>query len=285
MKLEDLSLIVYDCEVIAHDFMVDFKSFGGEHVSLWNDGRAIRDFIEDNDEAVFVGFNNKHYDQHIVKAICVGCEPEEVKEINDWIIAGGTPWEHPFLRDARFWFSNTDLMDDMQKGMSLKAIEGHLGMSIVESSVPFDIQTKLTPEQRDEVTRYCRYDVDATEELLKLRWDYLQTKMHLAELGGINQKKALSKTDPMLAAEYMQAKRIPHIEDKERDYAFPERLDYSYIPDDIIEFFKQIWDESIPLEELFKTSFDCEIGGCPVRYAWGGAHGALPKYKERATCF
>ena len=34
MKLEELRLIVYDCEVFAHDFMVDFKPFGGEHVSL-----------------------------------------------------------------------------------------------------------------------------------------------------------------------------------------------------------------------------------------------------------
>ena len=68
-------------------------------------------------------------------------------------------------------------MDDMQKGLSLKAIEGHLGMSIEESSIPFDIDRLLTYDELKELTLYCKHDVEATARLVELRKDYLETKV------------------------------------------------------------------------------------------------------------
>lgn len=288
MQLDDLKLIVYDFEVFAHDWLVVFKDHGsGEYTSLWNDPSEFAAFMTLNDDAVFVGFNSKHYDSIIAKAIVSGCTPEEVKEVNDYIIESGNPgWMHPYLNkdgQKRFWFNNSDLMDDMMKDTSLKSIEGHLGMSVEESSVDFTYAEKLDDRQREEVERYCRHDVDATEKLLGLRRDYLETKMHLAGMAELDQIRALNMTDPMLAAAFMGAERVSGIEDDERDYEFPDRLDYSHIPTEVMAFFERIWDEDIPDEELFKSKLEIEIGGCPTVYGFGGIHGALPKYRQTAT--
>ncbi|WP_165170621.1 ERF family protein [Adlercreutzia sp. ZJ242] len=312
MALNDYEIIVYDCEVFAYDWLFVFKDYkSGEYTSFWNDPDGLAEFMEENEEAVFAGFNNKHYDQYILKAIVAGCDPEQVKEVNDWIIGtDNQPWEHPYLNGFFYKFHNTDLMDDTQKGTSLKSIEGHLGMGIEESTVDFRIEKKLTKKQRAEVEKYCRHDVDATTELLKIRWDYLETKLHLAGLADIDPYDALGMTDPKLAAalfgadqRYLQAGIAQGIEDRlgreaaelasedylaypadydERDYRFPDRLDYDLVPDEVVAFFKRIADTSIDDEELFSSTLECEIGGCPVVYAFGGIHGALPKHKERA---
>lgn len=284
MELNDLDLIVYDCEVFAHDWLVVFNESNGNFRSFWNDPAGLKEYMEAHDESVFVGFNSKHYDQYIVKAIVAGCEPEEVKEVNDFIIESDEPpWSHPYIADSRFWFNGSDLMDDMQKGTSLKSIEGHLGMSVEETTVDFTYTEKLSDKQRAEVEHYCKHDVAATMKLLDIRWDYLETKMHLAQMAGLDPIKALNKTDPMLAADFMGARAVADIGEDTHDYVFPDRLDYRFVPQDIQDFFAQIYDLRIPDDELFSTKLETEIGGCPTVYGWGGVHGALPKYKQQAT--
>ncbi len=283
MELSELEIQVFDCEVFAHDWLFCFKRRGSdERFSVWNDPEALGEFVGDHGEAVLAGFNSKHYDQYILKAVMAGCEPEEVKEVNDWIIGGGTPWEHPFLKGFFMQLRHTDLMDDMQMGMSLKAIEAHLGMSIVESSVPFDIDRPLTPEEREEVERYCWHDVEAAEALLELRADYLDTKLHLAELADLDPFKALGMTDPKLTAAMLHAEPVPGIEADERDYEFPDRLDYDAVPSDVTAFFERIRAPDVTDEELFASQHVHEFAGCEATFAFGGMHGALPQCRLEA---
>lgn len=283
MELCDLDIRAFDCEVFAHDWLFCFERRGtGERFSVWNDGGAVRDFLDAVDGAVLCGFNSKHYDQYILKAVLAGCDPEQVKEVNDWIIAGNTPWEHPYLEGWFMQLDQTDLMDDMQVGTSLKAIEGHLGRSIVESSVPFDIDRPLTPEEREEVERYCWEDVDATLALLEIREDYLATKLHLASYADIDPVKALGMTDPKLAAAIFKADPIADIAEDERDYVFPDRLDYGVIPPDVTGFFERIRDPAVGDEELFKSQHVHRFAGCDVTFAFGGLHGAVPKLRAEA---
>ncbi|MEC4272927.1 ERF family protein [Adlercreutzia sp. R25] len=283
MELADLDIRVFDCEVYAHDWLFCFKRRGAdERFSVWNDAGAVRDFLDGADGAVLCGFNSKHYDQYILKAVLAGCEPEEVKDVNDWIIAGNTPWEHPYLRGLFTALPQTDLMDDMQVGTSLKSIEAHLGRGIVETSVPFDIDRPLTPAEREEVERYCWEDVDATEALLELRGDYLATKLHLASYADIDPVRALGMTDPKLAAAIFKAEAIADIAEDERDYEFPESLDYGVVPADVVEFFERIRDPSVGDEELFKSQHVHRFAGCDVTFAFGGLHGAVPKLRAEA---
>src|SRR5690606_33139698 len=81
------------------------------------------------------------------------------KEINDYIIVKNKPgWKFSSLLN-QVPLNNYDVMTSFH---SLKQLEGFMGNNIKESSVPFDIDRKLTPEEIEETVKYCRHDVEQT---------------------------------------------------------------------------------------------------------------------------
>jgi hypothetical protein len=269
----------YDTEVFAHDWIVVFKSKHGVYSVFHNDNEGVRDFVKDEDN-IFCGFNTKHYDQYIIKAICGGLSPEEIKQVNDWIIGGEQGWECPLLNGVYLRFNNVDIMDDMQMGLSLKAFEGHLGeLSIEESDVDFNLDRHLTQDELKLTVHYCMHDVDATEKLTSLRKDYLNNKMYLGGLTGIEPTKALAMTNAKLTAAYLDARKQKAFDD-EREYVYPTNLRREYIPKEVFDFFDRLYDKSIPDEELFKSKLNITVGECPVTLGFGGIHGAIPFYQE-----
>ncbi len=272
----------YDTEVFAHDFIVVFKARDtGEHTIFHNDNVGVRNFI--TDDAIYCGFNSKGYDQYIIKAICAGLSTEEIKQVNDWIIGGGQGWQCPLLDGVFFRFNNVDIMDDMQMGLSLKAIEGHLGMSIEETEVDFNLDRPLTQEELALTIKYCKHDVDATEKVTDIRENYLNNKVYLGGLKDIEPTKALAMTNAKLTAAYLDANKVLENEElamDERDYKYPENLLTEYIPQEVIDFFNGLYDKNIPSEELFKSKLNIEVGGCPVTLGFGGIHGAIPFHQE-----
>lgn len=270
-----MRLISYDCEVFAYDWLVTLKDKEtGIYTCIWNDNEALKMAL--SDDCIYVGFNSKHYDQYIIKAIAAGFAPEEIKKVNDYIIAGGQGWQCPLLDGIYFRFSNVDIRDDTQQGLSLKAIEGHLGMSVKESSVPFDIDRPLTPEEKAETEFYCKHDVDTAERLIDIRKDYLKNKINLGRLAGLDEVKAMGMTNAKLTAAMLKATKKPH--DDERKYVYPDNLRKEYIPSEVFAFFDRMYDFSIPDSELFKGKFNLNIGECPVTLGYGGIHGAIPNF-------
>jgi hypothetical protein len=268
-------LISYDCEVFAYDWLVTLKDKEtGIYTCIWNDNEALKMAL--SDDCIYVGFNSKHYDQYIIKAIAAGLIPQEVKQVNDYIIAGGQGWQCPQLADYYFRFNNVDIRDDTQQGLSLKAIEGHLGMSVKESSVPFDIDRPLTSEEKAETEFYCKHDVDTAERLIDIRKDYLKNKINLGRLAGLDEVKAMGMTNAKLTAAMLKATKKPH--DDERKYVYPSNLRKEYIPSEVFAFFDRMYDFSIPDSELFKGKFNLNIGECPVTLGYGGIHGAIPNF-------
>ena len=270
-----MRLITYDCEVFAHDWIVIFKDYETKQFTvIHNDNTALK-VCFDNDN-VFCGFNSKGYDQYIIKAICAGFTPEEVKKVNDWIIAGNQGWECPLLSGVRFWFNNIDIKDDMQMGLSLKAIEGHLGMDICESEVDFTLERPLTPEELEDTIKYCKHDVDATEKIIDLRKNYLQNKINIGKLAGLDEVKAMSMTNAKLTAALLKAKLVEH--DDERAYQYPQNLRKEYIPAEVFEFFDRMKDASLSDKDVFTGKLNISIGECPVTIGYGGIHGAIPNF-------
>ena len=269
----------YDTEVFAHDFIVVFKDKEThEHTVFHNDNIGVKNFI--TDDAIYCGFNSKNYDQYIIKAICEGFSPEEVKQVNDWIIGGGQGWECPLLNGVFFRFNNVDIMDDMQMGLSLKAIEGHLGdLSIEETEVDFNLDRPLTSDEIALTINYCKHDVDATERVTDIRKNYLNNKVYLGGLKGIEPTKALAMTNAKLTAAYLDARREFDFND-EREYKYPENLRREYIPKEVFDFFDRLYDSSISDEELFKSKLNITVGECPVTLGFGGIHGAIPFHQE-----
>lgn len=275
----DINLIIYDCEVFKYDWVIVFKDNKTEtYTVIHNDNEALRMSINDD---IYIGFNSKHYDQYIIKAIAADFTPEEVKKLNDYIMGDGQGWEYPQLQDFYFSFNNIDIRDDMQNTLSLKSIEGHLRLPIRESNVDFDIDHSLSKEELEEVIKYCKYDVDSTDEIVKLRSDYLKTKANLGKRAGIDIVKAMAMTNAKLTAQMLGAKFVSR--DDGREYDYPPELELAVIPSEVIDFFNTIYDKSIPDDELFKTSLDIVIGDMPCTYAWGGVHGSQSKYHEEST--
>ena len=270
-----MKLFIYDMEVFAYDWLAVFKdTANGEYTIIHNDPDAVREFI--SDDAVYCGFNSKFYDQYIVKAICSGLSPEEVKEVNDFIIGGGLGWEAPLLRGVYHRFNNIDIRDDMQMGLSLKAIEGHLGLSVEETAVPFDIDRPLTPEELQETIRYCKHDVDTTERLVEIRKEYLKSKMFVGQMVGLPDEKSLSMTNAKLTAALLQATKKSY--DDEREYQYPENLQRELVPQEVFAFFDRMKNSDLTDKELFASKMELNIGECPVTIGYGGIHGAIPNF-------
>ncbi len=277
-----MRIIVYDIEVFQFDWIAcAYDISANQWHDFHNDNAGMRVFLGQPD-VIFCGYNNKHYDNHIGKAIACGADNALVKEINDFIIVQERQgWEHYFLRKNRFWFDSFDLMDDTQVGTSLKHIEAHLGVSIEETEVDFAIDRPLTPEELEKTVKYCRWDVWNTAKLLTLRKNYLDCKIDLGRRCGLTAAKALYMTNARLTATYLGATRVERYDG--RQYEYPSNLRKEIIPREIRAFFEQIWDMSIPDSELFTRKLDIVIGGCPCTYAWGGVHGSLTQYYEEST--
>ena len=275
------NLFIFDCEVFAFDWLFVFKhKLTGEKTRIWNDNEAVKQFMAQ--KPLLAGFNNKHYDQFILRAVLSDYTPEEVKQVNDFIIVQGHEgWEHPGLRDSGIYFDQYDLMDDCQMGLSLKAIEAHLGMDIRETTVSFNIDRPLTEEEKVEVEFYCDHDVDATDELDDLRQGYLGNKLALGREKNIYPAKALYMTNAKLTAAFLDAEAKPHYD--EREYVYPSKLLRQYIPQEVFGFFDRLKDMSIPNEVVFKEKLEITVGDCPCTIAYGGIHGAIPCYKEEAS--
>lgn len=284
-----MKLYIYDIEVTSDDWITIFKEpvDGSDYIVIHNDNARLRDFLSQPD-IIIGGFNNKHYDDYVVMTMINGGSNVEVKRCNDWIIKEKKePWTFPFLQYKKKPFKSFDLKDDIpDPGISLKAIEGNLKLPIVESSVSFDIDRKLTPEELDEVIQYCKYDVDSTIALYNERKEnYIDAKALISEMYNLPVEEGIGLTNAKLCARILGAK--PQKFNDERDYVIPDNIDTDLIPKVILDFFLQIRDKSIPDAKLFgagkgskgmtldlilKTSY----GECPVTYAWGGVHGAKP---------
>ena len=282
-----MNIYIYDIEVFADDWIVVFRrpEENSDHIVIHNDNNHLRSFLS-QPNIILGGFNNKHYDNWILLTMYLGGSNIEVKRHNDYIINGNNAWEFPFVSYKKLPVPTFDLRDDIADiGISLKSIEGNLGLPIVESSVSFDIDRKLKPGELEEVIKYCKYDVDSTIRLYHERLDdYINAKILVGEMYGLSPQEAVGLTNAKLSAKVLGAKLVKRTD--ERDYIIPDNIDVNDIPQEVLNFFNLIHDKSIPDAKLFGSpgskgmtldvKFTTSYGTCPVTYAWGGVHGAKP---------
>lgn len=263
---------IYDIEVFAHDWLVVFRRVDDDHhIIIHNNNFQLKEFFMAHSDDVFGGFNNRHYDDWIVQTMLSGGDNAMVKAHNDFIIEhGGNGWEFPFIRGQRKQFRSFDLRDDLPAGLSLKAIEANMGLSIVESSVDFLIDRPLTEDELQETIHYCCNDVDATLRLYETRKAYLDSKTAVGAMKGIDEATALSLTNAKLTAAFVDAKAQPHGD--EFEYKPPPELRISKYTE-VLEFFKVI---------DYDRKLSIDIAGVPHVYGWGGLHGAVPNYFQRS---
>lgn len=257
----------YDFEVFKHDWMVVvINPVTHDERVIINDADALIALYEGHKREIWVGYNNLHYDQFIFKGILCGFDP---KAINDFIIAEGHKgWQYSSLL-RKVYMVNYDVFHP-RTDRGLKTHEAYLGNDICETTVPFDIDRKLTDAEIAETVKYCRHDVEQTIEVFMQRKSEFDARMDLLKMFELP-LVYLGKTDAQLTAIILGAERPARPRDDEFDIVPLPCLDLG--PYDFI----RSWYLD-PANQDYSATLDFDIAGCPHKCAWGGLHGAIAQY-------
>lgn len=261
-------MYVFDCEVFKYNWLFVFKKVAtGEYTIIQDNEEELRNFYETNKNALFIGFNNRAYDNIILNSILSGVNPAET---NRMIIGGKQRWlVQKALGIKEHKLISMDLMQDIL-GMSLKEAEGYMCMSIEESNVDFDINRPLTDEEIKETIFYCKHDVDATEKLLEIRSPYIKSKMMLVKMFNLDNSN-LSVTNAKLCSTILDANKKEH--DDEMSYDLPKELVLNK-PE-----YKQILELYTQDVLDYNNKLKVNVAGVEHIYAYGGLHGALENFE------
>lgn len=260
-------LLFYDFEVFKYDWLVVVMDMTAKktHVII-NSSEELEALYKANIKEIWVGFNSRHYDQYILKAILCGFDP---KKVNDYIITKGNPgWKFSSLfRQFPLW--NYDVM--LNTDVGLKSFEGFMGNDIKETSVPFNIDRKLTPEEIAETVKYCKHDVEQTVQVFLKRTEEFNTMMYFIKHFGLSMDY-ISKTKAQLAAEILGGNRKGA--DFDDEFQFPI-LDCLHL-----NKYKHIaeWYANPENHDYSKKQDKQIVAGVEHTFAWGGGHGARAKY-------
>ncbi|GAB6474441.1 hypothetical protein bcgnr5371_42060 [Bacillus cereus] len=257
-------MLFYDFEVFSNDWLVVIADTDNQSEKVFvNNERALIDYYHEHKNDIWIGYNSRHYDQFILKAIICGFTPQA---INEWIILDNKPgWK--FYKD--FWkiqLYNFDVMTN--KFRSLKQLEGFQGHDIRETSVSFNIGRKLTEEEIEEVIKYCRHDVHETMHIFMETITEFESQVELLKMFNLPLRN-ISKTKAQLSAFILDAKQPAVPRDDEFNFTFPNTLQINKYTE-VLDFYKENKDYNKVLE--------LNVAGVPHLFAWGGLHGARNNY-------
>ena len=168
---------------------------------------------------------------------------------------------------------------------SLKQLEGFLGMDIVESVVPFDIDRPLTEEEKEDVAKYNRADLYGTLERFKQRKNTFKTKMLLVKEFELP-KDYICKTNAKLTETILlsqnrgmntRARKNFQLSDLPCNWEVPEiKKVYDFFITALCELEKHNWDTKKC--DKTKLSLVIDVLGVEHTFALGGVHGGIKNY-------
>ncbi|TXK25899.1 hypothetical protein FVD41_04950 [Bacillus amyloliquefaciens] len=258
--------IFYDFEVFKHNWMVvliDYDTKKGKVIV--DDVDELKRFYKMFKDDIWIGYNSRMYDQYILKGILLGMNPYY---ISSRIINDNVKGFNVVREGYKIPLNNFDITTGFH---SLKQLEGFMGSRIKESSVPFDISRALTEKEIKEVVDYCIHDVKQTIEVFDNKKEEFESQLALIEAFDL-EMSMFTKTKAQLSAFILGAEKQGNRGD-EFELRFPNTLK--------IEKYKHIVDWYRNPENLdYKKNLKVDVAGVPHIFAWGGLHGALPKYKD-----
>ncbi len=151
--------------------------------------------------------------------------------------------------------------------VGLKELEYHMGDSIVECNIPFDLDRPLTNAEITEVVAYCKNDVEALMKTFLLERKKFDAHMGLVKMYNLP-INFIDTTDAKLTSKVLKAERV-HGRTDEFDIILPDTLQlnkYQYIADWYLN------DNNHNYESTLSTM----VYGLKHDYAWGGFHAAEP---------
>lgn len=274
MTFDDLldRLYGFDAEVFAHDSLFVFINYRTKERKVFHNcsGNSIQEWI-DKTNPILMGYNCNNYDKHILRCWLAGMNSEELKQVNDHIIGGNNGWDIDvgYVEVPIMW----DLFNEINPRKSLKECEGNLRLPITESEVPFDLPTKWTKEQYEDVVYYCTKDVEAVLILFDRMKDGYLAKYTICEMGDIDPAYGLSLTNANLTAKFLKAKRKAH--NDKNDYQYPSNFELDKILPEVKEYFDSFIRGEIDIDD---KNLPITLDGMRGNVGSGGIHLALDNY-------
>lgn len=254
----------YDFEVFEYDWMVVIINPYTKTVEkIHNDSERLKAYYEEHKNGIWIGYNNNHYDQFILKAILCGFNP---KHVNDFIIVHKKMgWQYSSLF-RNIPMINYDVATRIDGG--LKSLEGFMGNDIRETSVPFDIDRPLTDQEIEETFKYCTHDVEQTIEVFLKRKSDFDAQMGLLKMFNLP-LRYISKTKAQLSAAILDAHKKQH--NDEFDIDFPDTLKICKYTE-VVDWYKNQNNRD------YSKSLTINVAGVETQFGWGGIHSAKKKY-------
>ena len=254
----------YDFEVFKHDWLVVIiDPIERTETVIINDRNQLENYFYTHEREIWVGYNNRRYDQYIMRAILLGFDP---KDVSDYIIVKNmNGWQYSTaFRDIKMINFDTILRADT----GLKTLEAFMGNNIKETSVRFDIDRKLTKEELDETVKYCRHDVEQTIEVFLERKAEFDAAMGLVKIFDLP-LEYIGKTGAQRVAKILGGKGLK----------FDDEFEFPIV--DTLRLNKyqccKTWYQQSENQD-YKKKQKIKIAGVDHTLAWGGLHGAIPKY-------
>lgn len=254
----------YDYEVFKHDWLVVIiNPVERTETVIVNDEKKLKAYHDAHANEIWVGYNNRRYDQYIHKGILLGFNP---KEINDYIIVDNKPgWQYSSLFN-KISMINFDTM--LRNDTGLKSLEAFMGNDIRETTVPFDIDRKLTVAEIDQTIFYCRHDVEQTIEVFLNRKEEFDAAMGLVKIFNLP-LGYMGKTGAQRVANILGGKGLK----------FDDEFDFPIVPTLRLKKYKKVLDwYKNPDNHDYKKKQKVVIAGVEHTLAWGGIHGAIKQY-------
>ena len=254
----------YDFEVFKYNWLaVIINPIEKTVTKIVDDPQALEKYFNEHKEEIWIGYNNRRYDQYIMKAILLGMNP---KEVNDWIIKDNKPgWQFSSLF-GKIKMINFDTM--LRTDTGLKTLEAFMGNDIRETEVPFDIDRPLTKEQIEQTFFYCNHDVEQTIEVWLARKAEFDAAMGIVKIFKLS-LEYMGKTGAQRVAKILGGKGMKFDDEFEFPIVNTLRLrKYRAIKD---------WYRN-PKSHDYKKKQKVMIAGIEHTLAWGGLHGAIKKY-------
>lgn len=278
-------MIYYDYEVFKYDWLVVLVDLTADHeieTIIHNDQDRLQAYLDEHANDIWIGFNSRHYDRWIQKAILCGLD---AKEMNDWIIKEKRePWEFSsMLRDVEF--NNYDVMPNPPVG--LKAMEGFMGHNIKETSVPFDIDRALTKDELEQTVFYCRHDVQETIEVFFHRYAEFEAQLGIVTAFRLD-LSCIGDTEARITAKVLEC----------RKQDLGDEFEFFFLPCIRLKKYRYVMDwfqslkKTAPTDptsrgyELQKRAWYSqelitEVAGVPHKFGFGGLHGAIGQIKVK----
>lgn len=255
-----MTLNFYDFEVFQHDWLVVIiNPMQRNKEIIVNDRDKLTEYYDRHKDEIWVGYNSRNYDQYILKGILLGLNP---KYINDAIIVHGKKGWQIDRRFNNVQLYNYDTMANA-KLMGLKQLEAFMGNNIKETSVPFNLNRRLTQSELDETIRYCTHDVEQTMEVFLKRKSEFDAHIDLIRTFDLP-ISCVSLTQAQLTAKILGCRKV-----KRND-----EFDLKIVDTLKIEKYRHVvdWFKS-PVNLNYEASLETDVCGVPHTFGWGGLHG------------